>query len=673
MLSKTRSYILILIGALVLGGLVLTSLYSYLLFHTLAEMFSIVVAGAIFMLVWNARRWLDNTYLLFVGVAYLFVGGLDMVHTLAYSGMGVFRGYETNLPTQLWIGARYMESISLLIASFFLGRQLKLRFVVGVYLVATSLILMSIFYWNVFPTCFVEGVGLTPFKKISEYVICVMFAVTFVTLLRKRDQFDPTVLRLLLAAIAFTILSELSFTMYVHAYGLFNLIGHLLKIVSFYLIYKAIIETGLTQPLAVLFKNLKESEGALLKVHDKLEQRVRERTASLSKVVAELKKEVAERKKIEETLRAKEYSLAEAQRIAHLGNWDWDIVTNELGWSDEVYRIFGLTPQEFGATYEAFLASVHPGDRDAAKKAMDESLADPHKPYNIEHRVVRPDGSERIVHERGEVTFDETGKAVRMVGTVHDITELKKAEVEAFHARRELLRIERVSRMGELTASLAHELNQPLTAILSNASAALRFLESDRLDPGELREILQDIVNDDKRAGNIIRSLRSMLKEEERERETISINDMLRDMLSLFHSEAIIRGIEVEMDLADPSPLVHVDKVQIQQVIINLTMNAAEAMTHHESEHRKIILKTRATDHSAVQVTVRDFGPGITRDTMDHVFDPFFTTKRSGLGMGLSVSRSIIEAHGGRMWVENNPDMGVTFYFEIPVLTTGDQ
>jgi PAS domain S-box-containing protein len=380
-------------------------------------------------------------------------------------------------------------------------------------------------------------------------------------------------------------------------------------------------------------------------------------------------RDITPRKHAEEALRRSEQSLTEAQRIAHLGNWDWNIAINELSWSDEVYRIFGLQPQEFGATYEAFLASVHPDDRDAVKKAVDASLADPNTPYSIDHRVTRQDGSERIVHERGEVTFDETGKPIHMIGTVHDITELKRAEVESYRARRELQRMERVSRMGELTASLAHELNQPLTAILSNARAALRFLQSDRLDLAELREILQDIANDDKRASDIIRGVRFMLKQEEIEQETISINDVLRDMISLFHSEAIIRNIEVEMDLADPLPLVHVDRVQIQQVILNLIMNAADIMSHSGPENRKVILQTLPIDPATVQVAVRDFGTGIAEKDLDHIFEPFFTTKRSGLGMGLSICRSIIEAHGGRIWVANNPDKGVTFYFELPVLS----
>jgi PAS domain S-box-containing protein len=384
-------------------------------------------------------------------------------------------------------------------------------------------------------------------------------------------------------------------------------------------------------------------------------------------------RDITLRKQTEEALRRSEQSLAEAQRVAHLGNWEWNIVTNELHWSDEVYRIFGLQPKEFGATYEAFLASVHPADRNMVKKAVDESLADPHTPYSIEHRVIRPDESEGMVHERGEVSFDKSGKPIRMIGTVHDITELKRAEIESYRTRRELWRMERVSQMGELTASLAHELNQPLTAILSNAGAALRFLQADKLDPAELHDILQDIVKDNKRAGEIIRSLRSMIKQEEMERETISINDVLRDIISFFHSEAIIRNIAVEIDLAEPSPVVHVDRVQIQQVLINLIINAAEAMSQHGPEGRKIILQTRLIDHGTAQVAVRDFGPGIDEKDLDYIFDPFFTTKRSGLGMGLSISRSIIEAHGGRIWVENNRDKGVTFYFEIPVLTTSNQ
>jgi PAS domain S-box-containing protein len=268
MIEKKSSFS-ILLGILLLFGLYLTSLNNYLLFHSLAEIFSIVVACAIFMLVWNARRFLDNTYLLFIGIAYLFIGGLDLIHTLAYKGMGVFQGDSTNLPTQLWITARYVESLSLLIAPFFLGRKLRLNFVFLGYLLATSLLLGSIFYWNIFPICFVEGVGLTLFKKISEYIISLILLGSIAMLCAKHGQFDASVLRLLITSIFLTIASEFAFTFYAHAYGLFNLIGHYLKIISFYLIYKALIETGLARPYALIFRDLKQSEEALRESEEK--------------------------------------------------------------------------------------------------------------------------------------------------------------------------------------------------------------------------------------------------------------------------------------------------------------------------------------------------------------------------------------------------------------------
>ena len=261
--------------------------------------------------------------------------------------------------------------------------------------------------------------------------------------------------------------------------------------------------------------------------------------------------------------------------------------------------------------------------------------------------------------------FDDKGEITRVVHTVRDITQHKKAEAEAFNARRELLRTERLLRMGELTASLAHELNQPLTSILSNARAALRFLEAGRLETDQLREILEDIARDDKRAGDIIRSLRSMVKPEEGEQEIVSMNDVLTEVSSLFHSEAIIRNIRVETDCANPLPPVSVNKIQIEQVLINLMMNAAESMLDVPGE-RKIVMQTWPTNGGAVRVAVRDFGPGVGEEDLGKLFEPFFTTKRSGLGMGLSLTRSIIEAHGGHVWVKNNPDRGATFYFDLP-------
>jgi PAS domain S-box-containing protein len=242
--------------------------YNYLLFHTLAEIFSVLVAYAIFVFAWNSRRLIDNTYLLFIGCAYLFIGIMDLVHTLGYSGMSIFGGYDTNLPTQLWIATRYLQSLSLLTAPLLMGKKLNTTWLLSGYSLLVVLLLGMIFA-GVFPGCFVEGVGLTPFKKYSEYIISLILVGAFVLLSRKRREFDPGVLRLLMASIIFTIASELTFTFYKHAYAFSNLIGHYFKILSFYLIYKAIIETGLKKPFRFLFRNLKQREEALQESEEK--------------------------------------------------------------------------------------------------------------------------------------------------------------------------------------------------------------------------------------------------------------------------------------------------------------------------------------------------------------------------------------------------------------------
>jgi PAS domain S-box-containing protein len=256
-------------GLLTLGALALASRHSYLLFHSLAEMFCVMVASGIFMIAWNARRRLDSGYLLLVGIAYLFIGALDVVHALAYQGMGVFPGYDANLPTQLWVGARYMESVTLLAAPFFVDRRLRAPRILAVYAAVSALFLLDVFVWHGFPACWVEGVGLTPFKKVSEYAICGILFGAAMHLRSKRRFFEGRVYSLFAFSIVATIFSELAFARYASVYDSVNMLGHLLKLISYYLIYKAIIETGLLRPYELVFRSLKRSEEALREERDR--------------------------------------------------------------------------------------------------------------------------------------------------------------------------------------------------------------------------------------------------------------------------------------------------------------------------------------------------------------------------------------------------------------------
>ena len=265
MLDKYKAVIIpqLALGIGALGGLFLISRINYLLFHCLVEGFTIAASVAVFLVTWNVRRIMDNKYLLFVGIAYFFVAVLDLLHTLAYKGMGVFPGYGPNTPTQLWILARYLESGSLFLAPFFFTRNLEVKPIFLVYAILVSAMIASVFAWPIFPDCFIQGQGLTPFKKVSEYIISVILILSIITLYKHRQFFNDDLLHLVLASILFTIAAELSFTFYVNVYGLSNFYGHFFKAISFYLIYKALVESALKKPYALLFQNLTKREKEL--------------------------------------------------------------------------------------------------------------------------------------------------------------------------------------------------------------------------------------------------------------------------------------------------------------------------------------------------------------------------------------------------------------------------
>jgi len=282
----------------------------------------------------------------------------------------------------------------------------------------------------------------------------------------------------------------------------------------------------------------------------------------------------------------------------------------------------------------------------------------------------RKNGSEFLV----EIGLNpiHTQEGVLVLTAIVDITERKRTELEVAQQRAELAHMARVSTMGELAASLAHELNQPLTAILSNAQAAQRFIAANPADLEEVHEILKDIVQDDSRAGEVIRRMRTLAKKEELDFESLDPGNVMSDVVLLAHSDAILHNIRVLLEINSGLPPVRGDRVQLQQVLLNLLLNAFDALKNSPADERSVAVQAELDGASMLKVAVRDRGTGLNGDQIEKIFQPFYTTKRDGLGMGLSISRSIVEAHGGRLWAENNRDRGATFYFTLPVSSVSD-
>jgi two-component system sensor kinase FixL len=291
--------------------------------------------------------------------------------------------------------------------------------------------------------------------------------------------------------------------------------------------------------------------------------------------------------------------------------------------------------------------------------------------FVAEERITDAHGKVRWLQTVKRPLIDKNGSANQVLGASSDITRRKESELELQEQRADLAHVARISTMGELAASLAHELNQPLTAILSNAQAALRFMSSTPADLEEVREILQDIVKDNSRAGEVIRRMRALVKKEALDFAALDLTGLVREVVALVHSDAVLQNVQIELAVADCLPPVRGDKVQLQQVVLNLLLNAFDAMKDCPASQRTVKLQAESDGAGLIQVAVSDCGTGLSSDKLDKVFQPFYTTKGEGLGMGLSICRSIVEAHGGHLWAENNLDRGATFYFTLPVSVEG--
>jgi signal transduction histidine kinase len=378
----------------------------------------------------------------------------------------------------------------------------------------------------------------------------------------------------------------------------------------------------------------------------------------------ELSRDVIRAARMAEELQENAESMGLATAAAQLALWRWDIPRDLLWVSPHGRHLYGIENKDV-FSFRRFLDTLHPDDRDATQRAVTQSI-EGDGIFGAEYRVVLPDASVRWIGALGKVEFDGNHKALCMRGVSGDITGRKAAELEAAQHRAELAHLTRVTTLSELSGSLAHELNQPLAIILSNAQAAQRLIAQSPPDVGEVRDILSDIVSEDQRAGEVIQRLRALLKRGETVLLPLSLDDVITEVLRLTSADLIGRGVTVRHEPAPDLPQISGDRVQLQQVVLNLIINGSDAMSANAPGTRRLRVVT-ARQEGMVRVSLRDEGCGLPVD-VDKLFKPFFTTKPHGLGMGLAICRSIISAHQGRLWAEPHPERGAIFHLELPAL-----
>jgi PAS domain S-box-containing protein len=381
--------------------------------------------------------------------------------------------------------------------------------------------------------------------------------------------------------------------------------------------------------------------------------------------------DVTERTRAEQRLRRSEELLAQGQRISHTGSWAFTVATGELLWSQEHFRIFGFDPALGQPSYETALNGIHPEDRLRVRQAFERAVRE-HSASELDLRALHPDGSIRHVHSVGQPVFDASGALVEFVGTIMDVTERRETEQTLQATLAELAHVARRATAGELTASIAHELNQPLAAVVTNGGACLRWLAHDPPDLAEATKAVRHIIRDANRASNVIGNIRALLQKSGRERIPLDITEAVSEVLVLVEPEVTRHRILVQERLARGLPAVLGVRGELQQVLLNLIVNSIEAMADTPQGVRSLIVSSEHHEldgTTGVLVAVEDTGAGLTQESLDRIFEAFHTTKPHGLGMGLSIARSIVESHGGRLWATRNPGLGATFQLVLPAST----
>ena len=706
--SKTNTYLNIFLWLLIFAGLYIISNYSYIFFHTLAETFSIAIAIGVFIIAWNSRKFFDNNYLLFIGIAYLFIAGIDLVHTLAYRGMNIFIGYSSSaLATQLWIAARYFQAISLLIAPVFINRKLNVKAIVVIYALITGGLLTTIFL-GFFPITFIEGYGLTQFKIISEYIISVILIGSIFFLWKYKNKFNKSTFYLIIASIILTIFSELAFTFYISVYGLSNVFGHFFKIIAFYLIYKAFIQAnlryikikdilligaGISIILILVFslmvyvsfnKVAEENEREMIAneiqtttaelniiMYDYLEHR-EERMIQQWNLKYDISLEIIEKidaKELEKiqinyaklkdlfsqiTANYEEQGSSELEQrlVSKLLIESHTILFNSARISKEAYNNAILAQKKANKSMMITLAVLFAALLGISLYVTRRIT----KPLNKLTEGTKIIGKGNLKHRINIESKDEIGELAAAFNKMTCDLGKSRKKLEGYNKE-----LKESNRLKDLFIDIIrHDFLNPAGVIRMNIQMALMKKKS-----AEKKELLQKSYYCCNKLITTINNVSAISKLESGEKlkfEKKDLSVILRNVVEEMDSKAAERKIKMNVTTkgkfpALVSPLIH-------DVFSNLVSNAIK----YGPEKSEIIIEIKKED-SNWKIFVADRGEGIPDKFKGAVFDRFTRFEKSaikGSGLGLAIVKKITEVHKGKVWIEDNPGGGSIFIVEIP-------
>jgi PAS domain S-box-containing protein len=610
-----------IVGVFVFILLFITSRYNYLIFHTIAELISIIVAWSVFLLVWNARSYIQNSALIYLGIFYFFVGGIDLIHTISYKGMGILESsFNANPATQLWIAARYLESMSLCIFPFLFYRRISFIPIFFVYSIIVILSLLSIFTWNIFPICYVEGVGLTPFKKISEYVICMILLSAFLAIRQRRHALDSDVYHLMGISIFLTILEELAFTFYVSVYGLSNLAGHFLKIISFFCIYKSIIVTGIKRPHELLFRNLQQREKEYKSTLNNLQIGVIVHAPDTNIIFSNPKASEIMGMSFEQMTGKKADDSA----------WSF-LYEDETRMKIQDYPINKVFSTR--TSLKNYVLGIRRSDRDYITWVAANAIPI----FNDDNAI-----------EKGIVNFA-------------DITDLKNAE----------------NAKSEFLSNMSHEIRTPINAI-HMFSKILIDQHIGGLNKKQY-EYVNNIIESSNRLIFQINDILDLSKLASGKVEitpvAFCVNHLMERLRKILVSLASDKNLSTQINVSSdvPSYLVG-DELRIEQILRNLISNAIKF-----TDEGTVVVSLEKQSSGGYLFKVTDTGIGIPKHQQKELFDKFFQAdssyakKYAGSGLGLAISKEMVELMDGEIGFESQVGKGSTFYFTLKLNLPDDQ